>query len=342
MGTITIKDIAEQCGVAVSTVSRAINNHPDINKDTRAKIMKTIKENNFVPNDTARNLKRTVSQTIAVVAKAIDNPFFSKMIRVFEKEINQHKYSYFLQHVDENEDEVEVALQLVRQRKVKGIIFLGGYFVNTKERLTDLKVPFVVSTISVPELSPACVYSYASVHDEHESYRMTKYLLELGHKKIAFLGANREDQSIGKLRLQGYLHAMEEAGIRVEDSWTRFMLESYDTYSMRMGYEMMKKLLEEEVDITAVYAISDIMAIGACKAIFKAGKSIPEDYSVAGFDGLDSGYFYEPSITTIEQPVEEIAKESIQMLFHMILNKKSVSHKLFECKLQKRESVRSI
>ena len=342
MGTITIKDIAEQCGVAVSTVSRAINNHPDINKDTRAKIMQTIKENNFVPNDTARNLKRTASQTIAVVAKAIDNPFFSKMIRVFEKEINQRKYSYFLQHVDEKEDEVEVALQLVRQRKVKGIIFLGGYFVNTKERLTDLKVPFVISTISVPSLSPSCIYSYASVHDEQESYRMTQYLLSLGHKKIAFLGANIEDESIGKLRLQGYLRAMEEAGIMILDGWTRFMLEGYDAYSMRMGYEMMKKLLEENIDVTAIYAISDVMAIGACKAIFKAGKSIPEDYSVAGFDGLDSGYFYEPSITTIEQPVEQIAKESIKMLFKMIFNKKSVAHKLFDCELKKRDSVRAI
>ena len=342
MGTITIKDIAEKCGVGVSTVSRAINNHPDINTETKAKIMEVIQQNNFTPNDTARNLKRTASKTIAVVAKALDNPLFSKMIRVFEKEINQRRYSYFLQHVDEHEDEVEIALQLVRERKVKGIIFLGGYFANAVEQLAELKVPFVISTISIPPLQKDCIYSYASVHDQKESYRMTQYLLELGHRKIAILGAHEDDESIGKLRLKGYLEAMKDAQVVVDATWIRYMLDDIEVYSMKMGYEMTKQLLDEQVDVTAIFAISDVMAVGACKALTQSGKRIPEDISVAGFDGLDVGFFYEPSITTIAQPVEEIAEESIHMLFTMISKKKKVSHKRFEGELLKRESVKRI
>lgn len=101
MDTITIKDVARMCGVGVTTVSRAINNHPDINEETKAMIMKVIKENHYVPNNSARNLKRSASKTIAVLIKGITNPFFSKMLQVFERETQRQKYSYILQRVEE-------------------------------------------------------------------------------------------------------------------------------------------------------------------------------------------------------------------------------------------------
>ena len=131
MKTITIKDIAKKCGVGVSTVSRAINNHPDISDETREKILQVIKENNFVPNSTARSLKCTQTETIAVLIKGIDNPFFQKMIKVFEEEIQHRKYTFLLHRVDSNQDELEVALQLIKERKLKGIIFLGGETTET-------------------------------------------------------------------------------------------------------------------------------------------------------------------------------------------------------------------
>ena len=111
MKPITIKDIAKKCGVGVSTVSRAINNHPDISEETKRMIMEVIKENNFVPNNSARNLKLVQTKTIAVLIKGIDNPFFQNMIKVFEEEIQNRKYTFILQRVDSNQDEVQVALQ---------------------------------------------------------------------------------------------------------------------------------------------------------------------------------------------------------------------------------------
>ena len=123
MKTITIKDIAKECGVGVSTVSRAINNHPDISDETKERIMKVIRENNFTPNSTARNLKFTQTKTIAVLIKGIENPFFQKMLKVFEEEIQNKKYTFLLHRVDSNQDELEVALQLIKERKLKGIIF---------------------------------------------------------------------------------------------------------------------------------------------------------------------------------------------------------------------------
>ena len=123
MEEITIRDIARICGVGVSTVSRAINNHPDINPETKETIMRVIKENNYVPSNSARNLKRQDAKAIAVLVKGINNSFFSQMIKVLEEEIKEKSYSMVLQHVDYDDDEVEVALKLVKEKRLRGIIF---------------------------------------------------------------------------------------------------------------------------------------------------------------------------------------------------------------------------
>lgn len=138
MDTVTIKDIARMCGVGVTTVSRAINNHPDINAETKAMVMQVIRENHYIPNNSARNLKRAASKTIAVLIKGITNPFFSKMLRVFEEETHKQKYSYILQHVDENQDEIEVAIELEKEKRLRGIVFLGGHFSYSEEKFRRL------------------------------------------------------------------------------------------------------------------------------------------------------------------------------------------------------------
>ena len=115
MDSITIKDVARICGVGVSTVSRAINNHPDINEETKNMILQVIKENNYIPNNSARNLKRSVSRTIIVLIKGIDNPFFSGMIKIFAEEIQKKRYSFLLHRVEEGEDEGDVDIERMKE-----------------------------------------------------------------------------------------------------------------------------------------------------------------------------------------------------------------------------------
>jgi len=338
----TIRDIAKKCGVGVSTVSRAINNHPDINQKTKEIIMRTIKEMNYVPNNSARNLKRIESKTIAVLVKGNINHLFDSIIREMEKEINQTKYSFFLQHVEEHQDETDVALHLIKEKRLRGIIFLGGFYDKNESKLGQITVPFVLSTVGAREHLEECTYSYFAVDDFHESYKMTDYLCKQGHNKIAILAAPLHDSSIGKLRLKGYIKALRDNEIPLSKDLICYMEEGIPTYSMESGYQMMEKLLDTGVEFTAVYAISDMQAIGACKAIFRRGKKIPQDYSVAGFDGLADTYYYEPSITTIQQPVKEIGKASISALFEMIKTKKSVPGKVYSGELLVRESTRSV
>lgn len=342
MGTITIKDIARLSGVGVSTVSRAINNHPDINEETKAMIMQVIKENHYIPNNSARNLKRSESRTIAVLIKGISNPFFSDMLKVFENEIQKKRYSFLLHRVDDKQDEIDVAIELEKEKRLRGIVFLGGYFSHSEEKLSQLKVPFVLSTIGVSKKIDRNHYSSVAVDDYKESYKMVEYLCSLGHKRIATIAAPPGDESIGKLRLKGYKQALEDRGISFDQNLVRYMKEDIQTYSMKNGYLVTKELLESNVDFTAIFAISDSMAVGACKAILETGKKIPEDYSVAGFDGLDISYYYNPSITTIKQPASEMAEESIKILFDLIHKKKIQENKIFPGELVVGESTRSL
>ena len=338
MKAITIKDIAKKCGVGVSTVSRAINNHPDISEETKSKIMKVVKENNFVPNKSARNLKILDSKTIAVLIKGIDNPFFQKMIKVFEEEIQNRKYSFILHRVDTDQDEVEVALELIKEKRLKGIVFLGGKFSHQEKKLKEIQIPFVLSTIAIAENVDKNIYSSVSVDDKSESEKIVNFLCDQGHTKIAILVAGKSDRSISKLRVEGYRNALKSRNIPINENLIRHTDDNENIQVIENGYKLMKELLESKEEFTAVYSISDSMAIGASKAILESGKRIPQDYSVVGFDGLDITYYYNPSITTIRQPVDDMARETTKILFDLINNKTKNQHKVFKGELIVRES----
>lgn len=337
MGTMTIKDIAKKCKVGVSTVSRAMNNHPDINPETKEMIMRVIEESNYVPNNSARNLKRSDAKAIAVLIKGIGNTFFNQLISVLERECQSKKYSCILQRVEEGENEVDVALEIAKEKKLRGIVFLGGNFSHPQSKMAQMEIPFVLSTIYTTDTKENICAS-VSVDDFKESYKMTEYLIGLGHRNIAIITARREDESIGKLRLLGYQKALEKHGIPFDENLVCYMEMNVDQYSFQSGYKITKKLLKRGVSFTALYATSDTLAIGACRALKEEGIRVPEDCSVAGFDGMDAGEFYIPSITTIRQPVEEIAQATANLLFDMIKKKEQPKRMIFEGELMIRES----
>jgi DNA-binding LacI/PurR family transcriptional regulator len=338
MASLTIIDIAKICGVGVTTVSRAINNHPDISEETKEMIMNVVKEHNYVPNSNARNLKRTASKTIAVLIKGLHNHFFIKMIDLLEKGITDKKYSFILHQVYEHQDEIDVANELVTEKKLKGIIFLGGYLSHSKEKLNKLTVPYVLCTVGLSSEFDLYNYSYVSIDDYSESYKMVDYLCKLGHKRIALISAKMHDRSIGQLRFSGYRQALADNGITFDEDLVRPMKEHLVSYSMENGYEVTKEMLEDGIQFTALFAISDSMAIGASKALMEAGRAIPGDCSVAGFDGLDMAYYYHPSITTIQQPIAEMAEEAIKIIFDLINKKMTHAQKKFPATLIQRAS----
>lgn len=320
MKRVTIKEIASICGVSVSTVSRAINNGDEISSETKEKILKTIDDLGYVPNQNARNLKITKTKTIAVLIKGITNPFFTPMLKVLEEEITKKGYTFALQKVEENSNEVEIAHKVVKNLKPEGIIFLGGYFVNDRKSLKALDIPFTMTTIINKDLEigrSACL----GIDDFVQSEKIVKYLIGLGHKKIAFIAPRTDDESIGKLRLMGYKKALEDEGLKFDENLIFPPKKGVNPYSLEHGYEIGKKIVKENVDCTAIFAISDTVAMGAIKAIDDFGKKIPEDYSIAGFDGIEMNKYLLKPITTIIQPASEIAYKSVKDLFKIIKKK---------------------
>ena len=216
MEPFTIKDVARICGVGVSTVSRAINNHPDINPQTRQRILEVIEQNGYIPNNSARNLKRTESKTIAVLIRGITNPFFQGMIKTIEQITERRRYGFLLQQVDEENDEVEAALELEKEKKPCGIVFLGGTASHKEDKVRQLKAPFVVCTITLgPDVSRE-LYSSVAIDDVLAGYEMTSYLISMGHRRIAMAAARKDDAAIGRMRLEGYCKALADHHIPVD------------------------------------------------------------------------------------------------------------------------------
>ncbi len=316
----TIKDIASACEVSVSTVSRAINDAPGISVSTREKVLATIEEMGYIPDSNARNLKITKNKTIAVLIKGITNPFFTPMIKVLEEEISKTGYSFALTKVEENLSEIEVAQNVAKTIKPEGIIFLGGHYINDLKKLKALGIPYSMTTIINKDIinkNATCV----GVDDYKESIRMVDYLISLGHRKIAFIAARSDDLSIGHLRFEGYKKALANHGIDFDPNLVIYPPKGLNPYSLYHGYESGKKIVKEEISCSAIFAVSDSVAIGAIKALSDMGKRVPEDYSVAGFDGLEINEFLLKPITTIIQPTDRIAYTSVKELFNIINNK---------------------
>ena len=305
--------------------------------------MNTIKEYGYVPNNSARNLKRVDAKAIAVLVKGISNPFFANMIKVIEKECKKKHYYMELSHIESDEDEVDAALKVVKEKRLRGIIFLGGLFSHSDEKLRKLTVPFVFSTAgSIPENISKKLYSNICVDDRKESARIVDYLIGLGHEKIAMVVAEPNEQSIGKLRLDGYYEALQAHDIAINPNLVYQTTNEVGHFSMENGYRTTKRLIESGEEFTAVYAMADVLAIGAIRALLESGLRVPEDVSVAGYDGIDVSGYISPSLTTIRQPVEDMAKNTVKLLFDIIAGKKEHQHITFDGELLERESTKEI
>ncbi|MBE5959435.1 MAG: LacI family transcriptional regulator [Lachnospiraceae bacterium] len=342
MAALTIKDIAKMCGVGVSTVSRAINDDPGINEQTKKRILKVIAEQNYVPNNSARNLKRTDSNTIALLVKGIDNQFFLEMLAKFEEKLKEFEYSFMIQPVNVEQDDAKVAVELAKEKRLKGVIFLGGLMDTPEETLNAMGIPYVLCTVAVNLDAPKRQCSTISINDKNGGYIATDYLCKAGHKKIAMLAGREADYSVARLRLEGYMQALKDNEIEFDPELVRFMSEDIPEYSIENGYVTTKKLLESGLDFTAIYAISDVISMGAYKAIYEAGKRIPEDYSIIGFDGIDMGNFYHPSLTTVKQPIDDMVAKTIELLMKQIDGDKTTMQVIYEAEVLERNSVKKM
>ena len=335
--TMTIKDLAAKTGYAVATVSRVLNNHPNVSEKARRVIMQAVEESGFELNANAKQLKQQHATTILVVVKGTSNELFGELVESIQSLVAQTQYPLAVDYLDEDENEVRRAVQLCREKKPLGILFLGG---NTHNFLADfdkIDVPCVVVTNDMARLGFSNLSS-VSVDGRQACRRAVDSLIEQGHRHIAVVGGERVLSDTGRQRYEGCLDAIRAHGVAFDEELDYRGVR----FSYQDGYDATRSLLDSGRQFTALFAASDVMAIGAIRALRDAGKRVPEDVSVVGFDGLPLGSFLVPQLTTIVQPVQQMAQRSVEILISCIEEGGGARHETVPFVLCQRESSRAV
>lgn len=312
---MTIKDIAKLSGVGVSTVSRVLNDRPDVSEESRRRVLQVIAECNYLPNNSARSLVRTKSDAIGLVVRGVQNPFYTGIIRAIERDLDAEGCTMVMRQIGSCEDEIKCGAMMEREKRLQGIIFLGGRSDYTPAETALLNVPFVCCsyTNAYGTLDPT-QYSSVSIADEQEAYRAVMDLAQKGHRRIAALSTDPRDCSISQLRCAGYARALYDLGLAPEDG----EIICTDDFTIESAYRAVTQRLKRPADFTAIFAISDDMAIGAMRALRESGRSIPEDCSIIAIDGLTVSEYIYPMLTTLCQPTDEMGARSVDILMSVI------------------------
>lgn len=313
---MTIKDIARESGYAVGTVSRVLNNQPDVSEKARKRIMAVVEKYHFRLNNNAKHLKQQNNSGIAIIVKGTRNMLFANMVESLQGLIKEKKYACIIDYIGENDNEVEQALQVCRERQPLGILFLGGNLENFKERFNEVDIPCVLVTNSTESLNFGNLSS-VSIDDTVAAQKAIEYLVSLGHKEIGVLGGEMKEMkhsNPAKSRYDGCVLAFQKWNLAF-NAQRQF---EATPFTMEGGYEAMERLLDKMPNITAVFTMSDVMALGAIRAVKNKGLRVPEDISIIGFDGIEMGQYMVPRLTTIQQPSQKLASRCIEILLQQI------------------------
>ena len=306
---MTIKDLAAQTGYSVGTVSRVLNNQPNVSAKAKETILQAAAESGFQLNANAKQLKQHHGTCILAVVKGTSNELFGNLVEALQSGISQTGYPLVVDYIDEDCNEVRRALQLCVEKKPLGVLFLGGNRENFLADFEKIQLPSVLVTNDAVNFPFPNLCSVAS-DDLLASHLAIDHLVALGHRKIAVIGGDRDTSDTTRMRYQGCAEAFLKHNITFDETL------DYETvrYSFAGGYRAVENLLAGNRDFTALFAMSDVMAMGAIRALRDAGKRVPEDVSVVGFDGLAIGEYTVPRLSTIRQDVARLATRSLELL----------------------------
>lgn len=306
---VTIKDVARRAGVSITTVSHVINQTRTVSGPLRDQVLQAMQELGYRPNTLARGLRRGETSTIGLVIPDNSNPYFAELARLIEDQGFNHGYSVILCNTDDNPVKERTYIEALLAKQVDGILFIPtGKQTQPLAELIHPQVPVVVLDREAPDLDAPVVLA-DNVNGGLEAVR---YLLALGHRRIACItGPKTLAASLG--RLTGYRQALEEAGIAVQETWIQ-----PGNFRVQGGEEAMRQLLTLDPPPTAVFACNDVMAIGALRAVRTAGLTVPGDISIVGYDDIEIASAVIPALTTMAQPVTEMARQAVEQLLGLI------------------------
>ena len=334
---MTIKDLVRLSGYSLGTVSRVLNNQPNVSEKARSTILAIAAEHGFELNASAQSLKQQRSNAVLVVVKGRSNEMFATMVEQLQVLFAPTTHPLIVDFIDEDDNEVQRAVHLCRERKPCGLMLLGGSNQYFRSDFRPITIPSVVVThnatgLALPNLSSV------STDDRKGADCAAEYLIRSGHRHIAMLGGCTETSDTSARRYEGFLDAFRRNGLTFDEQ--RFYYAG--RFSYESGYEGMQAVLRREPEVTAVFAMADVIAIGAMRALADAGLRVPDDVSVIGYDGLKIGSFYTPKLTTISQQVSLLTRGSFDVLMQCMEQGRPARHITVPFVLSVRESVRKI
>ncbi|MFZ3576969.1 LacI family DNA-binding transcriptional regulator [Virgibacillus sp. DJP39] len=309
-----IQEVAKKAGVSVATVSRVFNNSNTVAKKTRLKVEQAINELNYEPSVLGRNLRNSESRLLLVLIPSISNPFYTEIINGIEDTAINLGYNILLCETDSNPHRESIYFNLIRNRLADGIISMDPS-VN-KIKLVELASQYPI--VQCSEFDEDANISYVTINNELAAYHAVKHLIKIGQKKIALINYD-EKYLFARERRRGYVKAMKEFDLTIDPDWV------YNTEDLDFedGKRAMRVLLDlpESKRPTAVFAVSDILAIGALKEINISGLQVPRDVALVGFDKIAFSNMTHPTLTTVSQPMYKMGCLSANMIINKIKGK---------------------
>jgi LacI family repressor for deo operon, udp, cdd, tsx, nupC, and nupG len=325
----TMKDVAKLAKVSDATVSRVFSDPDAVSDKTKQIVLDAADELNYELNVLARNLRKMKTEIIMVILPDISNPFFSKIVRGIESVAMENNYKILLGDTKNDLVLEKEYLKNLDQKYADGVISLTARIDSKLIREISEKYNMVLACEYIDEASVPTV----SIDNVEGAYKATKHLINLGHKRIAHISGPK-NVILSQDRLKGYKKALSDHNIKIDGD-----LINEGDFGYKSGYKNMSKLLKLDKAPTAVFADSDQMAIGAIKAIKSHGLKVPDDFAVVGFDNIEIASIYEPSLTTVCQPMYEIGVKAMQLLLDILEKKERENIKIkLESKLIIRDS----
>ena len=329
----TIRDVAAHAGVSHQTVSRVINGNPNVSETTRSRVAASIADLGYVPSPMARGLISNRTHSLGVVADDISDQFFARMVAGAEAEARRRGYYLMIGSVEPDDDE-RGYLRLMLERRVEGLILARPSVALTSADLLPAK------TAGVPLVSVASAplpgFSLVDVDNRGGGYVATRHLVELGHREIATIVGPRDWPS-SAARLDGYRDALRGAGLAEDPALVEYAAD----WGPESGRAAAARLLARGAGFTALFAHSDLTAVGAIRQLRLAGLRVPEDVSIVGFDDLPVAAFVDPPLTTVHQPMEEVGALAAALVLDQLADSQAAAEErhLLPASLVVRQSV---
>ena len=315
---MTIKDIAEKAGVSVNTVSRALNDKPDINPKTKERILKIAQELGYVRNVYATMLKSNVTSTIGVIVPDSSNPFFSEVFKGIDKAARENNYQIIIMNSEGVYENEEKFIKTLLERRVDGILLfpMQKSYEDIKELVRE-RYPVVLVGREIDSWNVDEIFS-----DEIKGgYLATKYLLEKGCKKIKMI-TDQLYNSASFGRVNGFKKALKEKNIDFSEADIKICDRIHEGYHVKAGYDKVLEMIEKKEKFDGIFCYNDLIAYGAIKALKEKGIKVSEDVSVVGYDDIAFSQLIEPQLTTIRVKKFEMGYEAFDMLYKKINTKK--------------------